>query len=66
MSSYDWKKDIKDSVKDRIFITTTTSRIVFALKAASSKPPKASLDAIDIMKPGGGICGGKLVKDYAV
>ena len=38
----------------------------FDLKAANVKPPKASLDAMDILKLTGGICGGVLVKDYAV
>ena len=39
-------------------MTTAATGILFALKAASVKPPKASLDAIDIMKLSGGICGG--------
>ena len=66
MSGFDWKKNIEDSIKDGIIITTTTTRIFFALKAANVKPPKASLDAMDIMKLACGICGGILVKDYAV
>ena len=66
MSGFDWKKNIEDSIKDGIIITTTTTRIFFALKAANVKPPKASLDAMDIMKLDCGICGGVLVKDYAV
>ena len=47
-------------------VTTTATRIFFALKAVGVKPPKASLDAMDIMKLTGAICGGVLVKDYAV
>ena len=66
MRSFDWKKNIEDSIKDRIIITATTTRILFALKTANIKPPKASLDAMDIMKLAGGICGGVLMKDYAV
>ena len=66
MSSFDWKKNIEDSIKDGLIITTTTTRIFFALKAANVKPPKTSLDAMDIMKLAGGICGRFLVKDYAV
>ena len=66
MSSFDWKKNIEDSIKDGLIITTTTTLIFFALKAANVKPPKTSLDAMDIMKLAGGICGGFLVKDYAV
>ena len=66
MSSFDWKKNIEDSIKDGLIITTTTTRIFFALKAANVKPPKTSLDAMDIMKLAGGICGRFLVKDYTV
>ena len=40
--------------------------IFFGLNAANVKPPKASLDAMDIIKLTGRICGGVLVKDYAV
>ena len=49
-----------------MIITTAAMGIFFALKAANVKPPKASLDAMDIMRLAGGICGGVLVKDYAV
>ena len=66
MTSFDWKKSIEDFIKDRLIITATTTRIFFELKAANIKPPKASLDAMDIMKLTGGICGGVFVKDYAV
>ena len=66
MSSFDWKKNIEDSIKDGLIITATTTGILFALKAANIKPPKASLDAMDIMKLAGGICRGVLVKDYFV
>ena len=66
MSSFDWKKNIEDSIKDGLIITTTTTGIFFALKVANLKPPKASLDAMDIVKRAGGICEGVLVKDYAV
>ena len=47
MSSFDWKKNVEDTIKDGLIITTTTSRIFFALKAANIKPPKTSLDAMD-------------------
>ena len=47
-------------------ITVKTTKIFSALEATNVKPPKASLDAIDIMKLAGGICGGVLVKDYVV
>ena len=49
-----------------MIITATTAGIFYALKAANVKPPKASLDAKEIMKFAGGIVGGVLVKDYAV
>ena len=66
MSGSDWKKNIEDSIKDGTIITATTTGIFFALKAAKVKPPKASLDAMDIMKLADGICGGVLVKDCVV
>ena len=66
MSGSDWKKNIEDSIKDGTIITATTTGIFFALKAAKVKPPKASLDAMDIMKLADGICGGVLVKDCSV
>ena len=66
MSSFDWKKNIEDSIKDRLIITATTTEIFYVLTAANIKPPMASLDAMDIMKLFGEIVGGVLVKDYAV
>ena len=66
MSSFDWKKSVEDSIKDGLITTVTTTGIFYVLKAANVKPPKAYLDVMDIMKIAGGICGGVLVKDYAV
>ena len=66
MSSFDSKKNIEDSIKDGLIITITTTGIFYTLKVANVKPPKASLDAIDIMKLAGGIVVGVLFKDYAV
>ena len=66
MSSFDWKKNIEDSLRDGLIITIRTIGIFFGLKAANVKPTNASLNAMDIMKLGGGICEGVLVKDYAV
>ena len=66
MSRFDWKKSVEDSIKDGLITTVTTTGIFYVLKAANVKPPKASLDVMDIMKIAGGICGGVLVKDYAV
>ena len=66
MSSFDWKKNVEDSIKDGLIITAAVTGIIFALKAVSVEKQKASLDAVDIMKLTGGICGGVLVKDYAI
>ena len=66
MSSFDWQKKFEDSIKDGLIITITTTGIFYTLKVANVKPPKASLDAIDIMKLAGGIVVGVLFKDYAV
>ena len=66
MSSFDWKKNVEDSIKDGLIIAAATTRIFYALKAANVKPPKTSMDAMVIMKLAGGICGGVLVKVYAI
>ena len=66
MGSFDWKKNIEYSIKDGLIRTITTAAIFYTLKATHVKPPKASLDAMDIMKLAGRIVGGVLVKDYAV
>ena len=66
MASFDWKKNIEDSLKDGLIITIGAAGIFYGLKAANVKPPKTSVDAMDIMKIAGGICGGMVVKDYTV
>ena len=66
MSSFDWRKNIEDSLQDGLIITIGAVGIFYGLKAANVKPPKASLDVMDMLKLPGGICGGVLVKDYAV
>ena len=66
MSSFNWKKNIEYSIKDGLIITATTTGIIYVLKAANVKPPKVSLDAMDIMKLAAAIVGGVLVKDFAV
>ena len=66
MASFDWKKNIEDSLKDGLIITIGAAGVFYGLKAANVKPPKASVDAMDIMKTAGGICGGMLMKDYTV
>ena len=60
------EKNIEDSLKDGLIIIIRAAGIFFGLKAANVKPVKASLDAMDILKLAGGICGGVLVKYYAV
>ena len=66
MSRFDWKKNAEDSIKDGLIITATMTGIFYILKAANVKPPKTSLDVMDIMKLAGGIVGGVLVKNYSV
>ena len=41
MGSFDWKKNVEASIKDGVIITATTTAILFALKAANIKLPKA-------------------------
>ena len=62
MNTFDWEKYIKNSIKYKLITTATTTEIFFALKVANIKPPKAFLDATDIMKLAGGIFRGILVK----
>ena len=64
MSSFDWKKNFEDSIKDGVIITATITGIFFVLKAANVKLPKASLEATDIMKCTGVIYARVLVNDY--
>ena len=66
MRNFNWRKNIEDSLTDGLIIIIGAAGIFFGLKAANVKPPKASLDAMDILKLISGICGGVLVKDYAV
>ena len=69
MSSFNWRKNIEDSLKDGVIITIgAATGIFFGLKALNVvKPPKTSkLDAMDIMTLAGGICKGVLIKDYVV
>ena len=66
MSSFNWRKNIEDSLRDGLIITIGATGLFFELKAANVKPPKASLDAMDIINLTGGIWGSVLVKDYAV
>ena len=56
MNSFDWKKNIQDSVKDEWIITATPS--FFCAKGSKHKTAKG-------IKLAGGICARVLVKDYA-
>ena len=66
MSSFEWKNDIVDSIKDELIKAATTTGIHFVIKAANVKPSKVFLDVLDIIKFAGGIGRGVLVKYYAV
>ena len=66
MSSFNWGKNIEDSIKDGLIITTGATGILFGLKEVGVKTLKASLNAMDIMRLTGMICGGSLMKDFAV
>ena len=66
ISSFDWKKNIEDSIKDGLIITIRATEIVFGLKTVNVKLLGASLGAKDIVKRTGLTCGGVLIKDYAV
>ena len=59
-------KNVEDSIKDGVIITATTTALFFVLKAANVKPPKTSVDVMDVTKLAGRIIGGVLMKDYAV
>ena len=59
-------KNTEDSINGGLIITATTTGTFYVLKAANVKPPKASLDTMDIMKLPAGIVDWVLVKDYTV
>ena len=46
MSTFDWKKNVEDSINDGLIITATITAIFYALKAANVKPSKVSMDAM--------------------
>ena len=41
MSSFDWKKNVEDSIKDGLIITATTTGIFYVLPAAKRKTTKS-------------------------
>ena len=60
------KKNLEDSLRDEVIITTGATGIFFGLKTVGVKLLKAYLNAMAIMTLTGFICGGTLMKDYAV
>ena len=66
MSSFDWKKNIEDSLADGLIIAIGATGTFFGIKAANVKQPKESLDAMDMLKLAGRICGRVLAKNYSV
>ena len=63
--SFDIEKNLEDSLKEGLIITASTVGIFWLLKMAKVQPPKAALDAQDILKLTAGITAGALIKDYA-
>ena len=68
MSTFNWRKNIEDSLKDGVIITIEATGIFFGLKMLNVvKPPKTSRhDAMDFITFTGGICRGAFMKDYVV
>ena len=64
MTSFIFKKNIEDIIKDGVIITAEATETFFGLRAAGVKLP--SLSAMFIVKLTGGVAVGVLVKDYAV
>ena len=61
---FDVKKNLEDSIREGVIITASTVGIFWILKMAKIQPPKATLDAQDIIKLAAGISTSGLVKDY--
>ena len=60
------EKNTEGSIKDGLIITATFTGILFTLKAANIRPPKTSLNTMDIIKLADEMCVGVLVQDSAV
>ena len=50
MTSFSWKKNIEDSLRDGLIIIIGATAVFFGLKATNVKPPRAAFDAMDIIK----------------
>ena len=62
---FDVKKNLEDSIKEGMIITGTAVGIFGLIRMAKiASPPKVALDLSDIIKLGGGIISGALLKDY--
>ena len=59
MSSFEWSKNIEDSIKDGLIITATKMRAVYAIKALTLRLPP-------VIEQTGGILPEVFVKDYMV
>ena len=67
MATFHVKKNLEESIKEGLVVTGATVGIFWLLKMSKiTSPPKAALDASDIIKLSGGIITGALLKDYAV
>ena len=66
-SPFDVKKNLEEAIKEGLVITGAIAEIFWLLKMDKiASPPKAALDASDIIKLSGGVITGALLKDYAV
>ena len=66
MSGFIDKKEITKSLKEASIVTGAVFASFYVARAVFKiQPPKASLDATDVAKLGGGIVLGTLAKDYA-
>ena len=64
---FDVKKNLEEAIKEGLVITGATVGIFWLLKMGKiASPPKAALDASDIIKLSGGVITGALLKDCAV
>ena len=62
---FDVKKNLEDAIKEGLVITGATVGIFWLLKKGKiASPPKAALDASNIIKFSGGVITGALLKDY--
>ena len=64
---FDTKKNLEEAMKEGLVIAGATVGIFWLLKMGKiASPPKAALDASDIIKLSEGVITGALLKEYAV